>query len=121
MIFISLKQNNQMKHYLFALFIFSFFSCQTDNTSHHTTEDATPTKKTTNQIKVKVTQVIDTVFSKQVISNGTVISKNTAQLHFRQAGYIRQVNYNNGQKISKGVKPYQKTPYIFFVANIIIC
>ena len=92
-----------MKYYLFVfILILSFYSCHTNNSYNNTTEDATPTKKTTNQIKVKVTQVIDTVFSKQVISNGTVISKNTAQLHFRQAGYIRQVNYNNGQKISKG-------------------
>ena len=116
-----MKQNNRMKHYLIILLTLTFFSCQTNNSSSNTTADTTPAKKSSNQIKVKVTQVIDTVFSKQVISNGTVISKNTAQLHFKQAGYVQQVNYKNGQKISKGVKPCQKTPYIFFAANIIIC
>lgn len=97
-----MKQNFCMKHHLFVLFIFSFFSCQTNTPSNNTTADTTPAKKPINQIKVKVTQVIDDVFNKQVISNGTVISKNTAQLHFRQAGYIRQVNDRNGQHVPKG-------------------
>ena len=92
-----------MKHYLFAILILSIYSCHTNNSSNNTTEGASPTKKTTNQIKVKVTQVIDTVFNKQIISNGIIKSKNIAQLHFKQAGYVQQINYKNGQKISKGV------------------
>ena len=91
-----------MKHYLIILLTLTFFSCQTNNSSSNTTADTTPAKKSSNQIKVKVTQVIDTVFSKQIVSNGIIQSKNIAQLHFKQAGYVQQVNYKNGQKISKG-------------------
>ncbi len=91
-----------MKKILFPLVLFFFWSCKQSSTANH--QQAQNQKKNTQQkaVKVRIAIAKDTVFDKQIISNGRLLSRQTAQMHFRQNGYLQKIYVHNGSMVSKG-------------------
>jgi len=91
-----------MKRISYLLGILVFWSCQQSQTANQEPTQNQHKPSQQKAVKVRIAIAKDTVFDKQIISNGRLQSRQTAQLHFRQSGYLQQVYVRNGSFVSRG-------------------
>jgi len=78
-------------------------SCKQTQTKEPTDNSTEQKKQVGKAIKVKITLAKDTVFYKQIVSNGRVQSPRVAQLHFNQNGYLQKIYVKNGTYVRQGM------------------
>ncbi len=90
-----------IKNILWLILAF-IISCQQAKTPK-TTQKPESEKQVSKAIKVKIALAKDTVFYKQIASNGRVQSPRVAQLHFNQNGYLNKIYVKNGTYVRQGM------------------
>ena len=87
------------KPLLYILIIFTALSCQPPQNNQQTTEN-----KQTRPIpqRVSVTILKSAAFPLQLFSNGTLHSRQKAELRFQTSGVFKQIKAKNGQLVKKG-------------------
>ncbi len=91
-----------MTNKILWLFLGLIISCKQTKTPK-TKQKTEPEKQMGKAIKVKIALAKDTVFYKQILSNGRVQSPRMAQLHFNQNGYLKKIYIKNGAYVRQGM------------------
>ncbi len=91
-------------YYVFIL-AFLFFACKKSEDKNEEKETVKSTKVVSDKpVEVKAMLLETTDFSYELISNGTVIAKQKANLKFQSSELIERIYVKNGDRVSQGQK-----------------
>src|SRR5690606_10048242 len=94
-------------------FISSMLSvaCSGDGQTRQTAEEHVQALPPTETAEVKAFLLQEDVFNHELISNGTIVASQKADLRFEEAEVVEEIFVKNGQRVQKGQKIAQLAPF----------